>query len=724
MKKFKHYKQLDAMDCGAASLRMIAKHHGASYTIQYLREIMYIGRIGVSLKGIATGAEKIGFRSLAVKIPTQGDKSLDTAPLPAIAHWNQNHFVVIYKVTRHKIWIADPASGKHVLSRSDFGRSWASDNGKGILLLLEPTPSFFKESMVTNPWNLTYILNYLKPYHKLIIQLVTGLLLGVFFSLIFPFLTQSIVDIGIQNSNISFIHLILIAQLVLFLSQTAVSFIQRWILLHISTRINVSLISDFLMKLMKLPIGFFDSKNIGDLMQRIGDHRRVEAFLTGSTLNVLFSFVSLVVFSIVLAVYNHLIFLIFFIGAIGYIFWILLFLKARKKVDYLAFQELSDNQDALIEIIQGMPEIKLQNSEYKRRWNWTHIQARLYNAQTKSLAITQYQDAGALSINQLKDILISFVSAKAVIDGQITLGMMMAIQYIVGQVNAPLNQLVGFIRTAQDAKISLERLGEIHSQKQEEENQSSLIPYKSPVDIHIEELSFSYSPISDTVLHGIHLHIPRNKVTAIVGGSGSGKTTLIKLLLGFYNPSKGIIKLGSSSMNTIQKSSWRAACGAVLQNGYIFSDTIANNIAESDDSVDYEKLYRAARVANIHEFIEAMPLGYNTKIGAKGNGVSQGQRQRILIARAVYKNPDYIFFDEATNALDANNERIIMDNLNLFFKGRTVIVVAHRLSTVKNADQIIVLDQGKIVEMGRHQQLVEKRGAYFTLVKNQLELGT
>ncbi len=721
----KFYKQADSADCGPTCLRMIAQFYGKILSTRYLREISFLDRQGVSLLGISHAAEQIGFRTLAVKVLYQNKDhaSLLSAPLPCIAHWNQNHFVVIYKVTKEFVWVADPASGKHKLKRKDFEKSWASDGGKGILLLLEQTPEFTRSKDDVASYSFRFLLQYLSPYKSLIFQLSLGLLLTVLFQLLFPFLTQSVVDIGIQNNNLNFIYLILAAQLILFASQTSVQFIQNWILLHISTRVNIALISDFLQKLMKLPLGFFDAKNIGDLLQRIGDHKRIESFLTGTTLQVLFSSFSLLVFSLVLFLYNPLVFTIFAVGAILYILWVILFLKKRKEVDYLAFQQLSENQDSLIEIIQGMPEIKLQNSEYKRRWNWANIQARLFKTQIRSLAITQYQDAGASFINQFKDICISFVVATAVIKGEMTLGMMIAVQYIVGQVNGPLNQLIGFIRRAQDAKISLERLNEIHNQESEHQSVETTNEFIPKEDIVLQDLHFKYSPISPTVLKKINLSIPRGKVTAIVGSSGSGKTTLIKLLLGFYPPTSGKINIGDISLDQIQQKVWRANCGAVLQDGYIFSDTIANNIAESDDIVDRSKLLKAVKTANIQEHIEQLPQRYNTIIGAKGKGLSQGQKQRMLIARAVYKDPEILFFDEATNALDANNEKIIMENLEQFFQGRTVIVVAHRLSTVKSADQIIVLDDGNIAELGTHQELVALKGKYYTLVKNQLELG-
>ena len=729
-KKFPFYRQYDAMDCGPTCLRMIAQYYGKSYSLQFLREQCYIDRERVSMMGISDAAEYIGMRTLAVKIPYEIDDdeeaSLLDVNLPCIAHWKQRHFIVVFKANKNYVWVADPGKGKMKLKRKDFERGWLSEGQNGIIMMLEPGPDFYaQENEEIKKTGLGFLFRYFKPYKRLIIQLILGLLLASVFQLIFPFLTQAIVDVGIENQNIGFIYLILVAQLMLFLSQVSVNFIQSWILLHIGTRINVSLISDFLIKLMRLPIGFFDIKMIGDLLQRIHDHKRIETFLTHSTLISLFSIFNLIVFSIVLLIYNKLIFFIFVISSFLYLIWISIFLKKRRTIDYQNFEQLADNQNTLIELIQGMQEIKLQNSEKKRRWEWANIQARLFRISMKSLSISQYQDIGAGFISQLKDILISFFAAKAVIEGQMTLGMMLAVQYIIGQLNGPLTQMVNFIRSAQDAEISLERLGEIHNMEEEVQLQSSTIDILPEMrTLRISDVSFQYNPMSDFVLKDINLEIPQGKITAIVGTSGSGKTTLVKLLLGFYKPTQGSIRMGGVYLDNIRKRLWRSKCGAVMQDGYIFTDTIANNISESDDVLDKKKLLKAVKVANIQSFIENLPLGYNTKIGARGNGISQGQKQRILIARAVYKNPDYLFFDEATNALDAQNEKIIMENMEQFFEGRTVIVVAHRLSTVKNADQIVVLDKGVLIEQGTHEELVLKKGAYFNLVKNQLELGS
>ncbi|MBL6448295.1 peptidase domain-containing ABC transporter [Fulvivirga sp. 29W222] len=728
LKKFPHYRQLDAMDCGPTCLRIIAKYYGKSYSLQTLRDKSYITREGVSLLGISDAAESIGFRTLAAKIPF--DKLKEEAPTPFIAHWRQQHFIVVYGFKKNYVLVSDPAHGLVRLTKEEFLDGWLSDtdNGQeiGVVLLMEPAPDFYTtEDEKVNKSGFHFLFKYLRPYRKFITQLFIGMLVGSILQLIFPFLTQSIVDIGIQNQDLNFVTLILIAQLMLFFSRTAVEFIRGWILLHLGTRINISILSDFLIKLMRLPVSFFDTKMIGDLLQRIGDHSRIESFLTSSTLNILFSFINLIIFGVVLAVYDLKIFTIFFIGSAIYMAWIMIFMKKRRDLDYKRFDQMSSNQSNLIQLITGMQEIKLHNSEKQKRWEWERIQAKLFKVSISGLALNQYQEAGSSFINELKNIVITFLAAKAVIDGDITLGMMLAIQYIIGQLNAPINQLVGFIHTAQDAKISLERLGEIHGQEDEEDiNEEKITIFPEDKSLKLDNVSFQYEgPHSEYALKDISLEIPEGKVTAIVGASGSGKTTLVKLLLKFYEPSQGEIRLGDINLNNYSNRLWRDKCGAVLQDGFIFSDTIAKNISIKDDYINKEKLLYAVKVANIQEFIESLPLGYNTKIGNDGHGLSQGQKQRILIARAVYKSPEYIYFDEATNALDANNEKVIMENLDRFFVGRTVIVVAHRLSTVKNADQIIVLDKGHITEIGTHAELTAKRGDYYRLVKNQLELG-
>jgi len=725
---FPHYNQLDAMDCGATCLRMVAKHYGKSYTSQTLRKRSYITREGVSLLGISDAAESIGMRTMGVKLSFE--KLVKENVTPFIAHWRQKHFVVVYKIKNNKIHVADPAKGKITYTKQEFLKNWIStkENGEdqGIALILQPTPDFYEQAdEKADKTKFRFLFQYLRPHKKLIVQLVLGLVLGSLLQLIFPFLTQSIVDFGIANNNLNFIYLVLIAQMTLFISRMTVDFIRSWIMLHISTRINISLISDFLIKLMKLPIGFFDTKMTGDLMQRIGDHERIESFLTGQTLGTLFSLFNLLIFGAVLAWYSMKIFFIFLIGSALYIIWIYLFMKQRRELDFKRFQEASAEQSNVIQLIQGMQEIKLQNAEKQMRWDWERIQVRLFKVSIKGLALSQYQQAGTVFINETKNILISFFAAYSVIQGHMTLGMMLAVQYIIGQLNAPINQFISFMHSLQDAKISLERLGEIHNQEDEEnpdEEKVAILPQDK--SIYLNNIEFQYDkPHGEMVLKDVNLTIPENKITAIVGTSGSGKTTLVKLLLGFYEVNTGEILIGENKLENFSQAWWRGQIGAVMQEGFIFNDTIAKNIAVGQENVDKTKLLEAVKTANIQEFVESLPLGYNTKIGGEGHGLSQGQKQRILIARAVYKNPQYLFFDEATNSLDANNERIIMDNLNKFFKGRTVVVVAHRLSTVKNADQIVVIEKGKIIETGTHQELTKLRGGYYELVKNQLELG-
>jgi ATP-binding cassette, subfamily B, bacterial len=734
MKKFPFYLQPDAMDCGPACLRMVSKYHGRSYTLQSLREKSFITRSGVSMLGISDAAESIGFRTIGVKI--NFDKLAGEISLPCIVHWKQNHFVVVYdirvknKTNKTTITVADPAHGIIKYSKEEFEKGWLStktnEANKGLALLLEPTPKFYEfTGEKSDQTRISFLFQYLKPHKKFLIQLILGMLLGSLLQLVFPFLTQAVVDKGIGNQNLGFVTLVLIAQLVLFAGKMSVDFLRSWILLHISTRIDISLISDFLIKLMRLPISFFDTKLIGDLMQRIGDHTRIQNFLTGSSLSTLFSMVNLIVFGGVLAYYDLRILGIFLFGNTLYILWIVLFLRRRRELDYKRFALASGNQSNLFQLITGMQEIKLNNAEKQKRWRWERIQANLFRINIKSLALGQYQQIGSLFLSQTTSIFISFMAARAVINGEISLGMMMAIIYIVGQITSPIDQMIGFIQSFQDAKISIERLGEIHLKDDEEpEDKHRITILPDDQNIFVENVTFRYEgPHSPAVLEDISMEIPHGKITAIVGTSGSGKTTLVKLMLGFYKPEKGEIKIGANSLNNINGSYWRSKCGAVMQDGFIFSETIAENIAPCDEDINLKSLAEAAKAANIDDFILSLPLNYNTKIGQEGSGLSQGQKQRLLIARAVYKNPDFVFFDEATNALDANNELAIMENLNEFFKGRTVIVVAHRLSTVKNADQIIVLEKGKIVERGDHTSLTKLKGSYYQLVKNQLELG-
>ena len=728
VRKFTFYKQADAKDCGATCLKIIAKHYKKTISIQGLRTLSETTRAGSSLLGLSEAAEQIGFRSLGVRVNLS---TLAEAPLPCILHWNKNHYVVLYKIKNATYYISDPAHGLLTYSKDEFLKYWIGNNAnneteEGIALLLEPTPKFYNSDFDkdTPDFGFAFLSRYVFKHKRFIWQLVIGLIAASILQLIFPFLTQSVVDVGIKNQDIHFIYLILFAQLALFIGRTAIEVIRSWILLHLSTRINISLVSDFFIKLMNLPISFFDTRMTGDILQRINDHKRIERILTTSSLNVLFSMVNLLVFSLVLAYYNLLLFGIFLIGSFLYFLWIAIFLKKRRDLDYKRFSQISQEQSKVIELINGMQEIKLHNAEKQKRWSWEFLQARLFKISIEGLALEQYQGVGSGFINESKNILITVLSAKLVIDGDITLGMMLAISYIVGQLNSPIAQLINFIREVQDAKISLERLSEIHNKEDEEQQDvEKITAIQEDSDIDLSQVSFRYIGSDQMVLKDLDLTIPANKVTAIVGVSGSGKTTLMKLLLKFYDPNNGKIKIGSYDLQNVSQKSWRYECGVVMQEGYIFNDTIANNIAIGEDYIDKKKLAHAVDVANIKEFIETLPLSYNTKIGMEGVGMSTGQKQRLLIARAVYKNPNFLFFDEATSALDANNEKVIMEKLNTFFENKTVVVIAHRLSTVKNAHQIVVLDKGKIVEVGSHDTLVQQKGNYYHLVKNQLELG-
>ena len=706
---------------------MIAKFHGKIINTQQLRTLSETTREGSSLLGLSDAVESIGFKSLGVKLTYA---KLLEAPVPCIAHWNKNHFVVVYKIKRDTVYVSDPAHGLITYTKEEFITRWIGNNAtentkEGIVLLVEPTPLFYQEEYEKDePFGFTFIFKYLFKYKRFIVQLIIGLLAGSLLQLILPFLTQSVVDVGIKNQDLNFVYLVLFAQLFLFIGKAALEIIRSWILLHLSTRINISLISDFFIKLMKLPISFFDVRMTGDLLQRINDHKRIERILTTSSLTVLFSFFNLIIFSFVLGYYSLQILGVFAIGSALYFGWVLFFFKKRKELDYKRFSQVSQEQSKVIELINGMQEIKLHNAERRMRWNWEYVQARLFKIATKSLALEQTQNVGSNFINELKNMFITILSAKLVIDGEITLGMMMAISYIVGQLNGPITQLINFMRDVQDAKISLDRLGEIHNKEDEEKpSDQKVTNIPENATIRLNNISFRYVGGLEPVLKDLTLEIPANKTTAIVGVSGSGKTTLMKLLLRFYEIDKGEIMVNQFNLANISQKVWRDHCGVVMQEGYIFNDTIAKNIAVGEDYVDIEKLAHAIDVANISDYIDGLPLGYNTKIGSEGSGLSTGQKQRLLIARSVYKNPKFLFFDEATSALDANNEKVIMEKLNTFFADKTAVVIAHRLSTVKNAHQIVVLDKGRIIEKGNHEELIALKGNYYHLVKNQLNLG-
>ncbi len=726
-KDFPHFRQLDYRDCGPTCLRMIAKHYGKTFSREFLREKASITKIGVTMAGIAEAAEAIEMRTLGMRISIES--LITEAPTPFIAPWRQKHFVVVYKTSKTKIYVADPAQGLLQYTHEDFKKAWTNTtDGTGFVLLLEPNAQFYtQEEDKTKTKGFSFLVPYFKPYKKLIHQLFIGLLVATVIQFILPFLMQTVVDVGVNNRDIPFIYLILISQLVLIFSQTLVSVFREWLLIHITSRFNIKMISDFLFKMLKLPVSYFDTRNTGEHIQRITDHTRIQNFVSSSTLNMVFSMITFIIFNCILAYYNLKIFFVFIIGSIFYVGWTFFFLKKRAALDYKRFDETSQSQTNLIQIISGVKEIKLNNSQRKNRWKWEFTQISLFKTSLSTLKLAQYQSIGATFINELKNIIITFLAAKAVVDGNLTLGMMISTQYIVGQLNLPLSNFITFIQNWQDAKISLERLSQVHTRDDEDittANKTKELPDDKTIEI--KDLSYRYGGKSTPfVLRNINCVIPEGKTTAIVGASGSGKTTLMKLLLKFYEPTEGHIKIGSVDLKHINNDYWRLNCGAVMQDTFMFNDTIAGNISESEQNemIDRQKLNNAAFVANMDDFIQKLPNKFNTELGTSGIRLSGGQEQRIMIARAVYKDPFYLFFDEATSALDANNEKVIMENLNNFITGKTAIIVAHRLSTVKNADSIIVLENGQIVEQGNHNELTKLRGKYYELVKNQLELG-
>jgi ATP-binding cassette subfamily B protein len=726
---FPFVKQPDAMDCGPACLKMVAGYYKKNFSLETIRRKCYITREGVSFLGLSEAADSLGFHTIGVKIPFE--MLADKVPLPCIVHWRQKHFIVVYKIRDNKIWAADPAIGLVSYSQDEFMKNWSSTlaEGKpvGLVLIIEPTPALFeKENEPESTHGFRFLLKYFRLYKKYLGQLILGLLIGSLIQLIIPFLTQSIIDIGLNNNDIGFIYLILFAQLALVIGRMSVEFIRGWLLLHIGIRVNVAIVSGFLQKLMSLPVSYFDTKLTGDILQRIEDNNRIEEFLTSASLSILFSFFNLVIFGIVLAIFNIKILALFLTGSILYIIWVSLFMKSRARLDHQRFRQMSSASNKLINIVNGMQEIKLTQSESAKRWDWENLQAELFKLKTRGLGLIQYQSAGATFISEVTNLLITIIAATAVLKGNMTLGMMLAVQFIIGQMNVPVSQIIGFFRLSQDAKMSLDRLSEVHDM-QDEESDTEMKIRKLPEkkDIYINNISYQYEgPHSPFVLRNIDLVIEEKKTTAIVGTSGSGKTTLLKLLLGFYQPVTGEILIGDSRLPNISLKLWREKVGAVMQDGFIFPESIASNISPGSAAIDEEKLLKAVEIANIRRFIESLPLRYNTKVGANGHGLSEGQIQRLLIARVVYKDPEILIFDEATNSLDANNEKAIVENLAGFFREKTVVVVAHRLSTVKDADKIVVMDNGRIVESGTHSSLLASKGAYFNLVKNQLELGT
>lgn len=728
MRPFPLRMQYDSMLCGVTCLQMICEYYGKHYTLDALNQYCHATKEGISLYGISEAANALGLHTISGRVSID---MLSNAPLPCILHWNQNHYVVLYRIKRHKYYVADPSKGKIVYEKEELKDHWIStssnDEEKGIGMFIQTTPKFYQNKNIQEKRKLSlrFLYGYARQYHRYFSQIIIGSLVASVLQLILPFLTQSIVDIGINYKNLNFIYLVLIAQLMLTLSRTAIDFLRRQLLLHISMRINISLISDFFIKLLCLPMSFFDTKHFGDLIQRMKDHERVEHFLTTQALNVIFSLFNFIIFGIILCIYSRLIFIIFLTGSAIYGGWTSLFLQKRKVLDYRYFEQQAICNSKTYQFISSIQEIKLQDCEQRRRWEWEDVKADMFDIGMHSLRLQQLQEAGSIFITELKNIVITIVAAMAVISGQMTLGMMLAIQYIIGQLNVPIDQLMNFAYAIQDVQLSLERINEIHL-KQDELNicgaRRELL--SSDAGIDLININFKYDiHRPDYILNDITISIPSGKVTAIVGASGSGKSTIIKLMLGYYTPVNGKIMIGKADLAEYDPRWWRRQCGVVMQDGVIFSESIARNIAVDDGDIDPIRLENAAKTACIDKYITSLPLKYDTVIGQDGIGLSMGQRQRILIARAVYRNPSFIFLDEATNSLDATNERVIVENLKHFYHGRTVVIVAHRLSTVRDADNIIVLDSGRIVEQGNHNLLVAHKSTYYNLVKNQLELG-
>jgi ATP-binding cassette subfamily B protein len=729
--------QKDQMDCGPACLVMIADMYGKKYTLENLREMSYITREGVSLLGLKEAALKIGLESYAAKLNLR--TLIDKNPKAVILHWNQNHFVTLCNIKKKKITnkylfkIADPAHGVINLNEEEFIKGWLSKEQEGIVLFLEPTDEFYNLNPPKIKNNIIkYFRSYLTPYKKQLIWMFILLLLGSVITLAFPFLTQYLIDKGVNSKDLNIIGIILFAQLALFLGSITIKIIRNWLVLIVGTNLSITIISDFLKKVLQLPISFFDTKMLGDFQQRIQDNERIEEFLTSESLITFFSMLTFLVFFGVLWYYDYVILIVYVLLTSIAILWSFYWLKKREYLDYFRFQQRSENQDSIYEMLNGVTEMKLNQFEDFKRSKWEEIQKKLFKINIRILKLDQFQLSGFQFINQVKNILVTFLAATYVVNDKMSLGELLSVSYIIGEMNTPVNKLIEFFRSLQDARLSLERLNEVQNHPKEETENMILMPTyssnfsdKNQRGIKLSEINFQYEgPSSPYVLKNISLLISKGKTTAIVGASGSGKTTLMKLLLKFYKPSHGGIKIDHNDLQDISSVSWRSQCGVVMQDGYIFSDTIERNIAMGDENIDSNKLKDAIRIANLEGFIDSLPLYLKTKIGASGNGISGGQKQRILIARAVYKNPNYMFFDEATSALDAENEKIIHNNLQNFLKGRTVLIIAHRLSTVKNADQIIVLKKGKIVEIGNHQQLVNNNADYFNLVRNQLELGS
>ena len=721
-------RQLDAMDCGPACLAYISKIYDKKYSLQYLREICYISKRGVTLLGILEAGKAIGFEVFSTKVDL--DTIINKVKLyPCIIHWEQNHFVVLNKIVKTKksklyFYLMDPRSGFIKLNEKQFRNGWLGNNDKGIVAFFEPKDEFLNISIEKQKKiNYEELLYSLHPYKKKFVLLIFLVFASSLITLVFPFFTKELIDNGISQKNLNLISLILLAQLSLFLGSMIINVIRNWLTLYIGTYVSINLISDFITKLVKLPMKNFDNHMIGDLNQRIIDNERIERLITSESITTFFSIFSFLVFFVVLAYFNIITLVIYFALTLIGLLWSIYWINKKKILDFYEFQLKSKNQESIFEIFSGIRDIKLFQLENFKLTKWQSVQNELLSLNIKILKIDQIQTFGYQFINQLKNIIVTYFVAILVLKGKMSLGTLLSISYIIGEMNSPIAQLVSFIKKLQEAKLSFTRLSEISTQLPEENNFNKQLNTKNNEGIVINNLSFSYENIqSSIVLNNINITIPNSKVTAIVGHSGSGKTTLMKILLRFYEPTKGNIYFNGDDILTISPNDLRKHIGTVLQDGFIFSETIERNVVTNSEEADLEKLNNALKIACIFDFVNSLPQKHNTIIGSLGNNLSTGQKQRILIARAIYKNPNYLFLDEATSALDSKTEKIIHNNLIEFYKNKTVLIIAHRLSTVKNADNIIVLDSGKVVESGNHKELIEKKGAYYDLINNQLEL--
>jgi len=722
---FISFRQTDKKDCGPTCLRIICRYYDKIISIEYLRELTNVSHFGTTLYGLSTAAEKLGFRTITSKMTFKN--FVKNFSLPTIVHWKQNHFIVVYKVKRNYIYVADPAIGKMKYDYKSFLEGWSSyenEEAVGVALYLEPTPQIYAEDD-SPKISFSYFLSYFSNYKKQYLQVILGMLASMVIGFLVPFTTKSVIDIGINGKNINFINLMLIAQFVLAFSTIAIGFIQSWLFMHIATKIGLSITIGYIAKVMKLKIPYIERKTLGDFMQRMSDNGRIQAFISTSTISTVFSFTNVIIFGVVMATYNLKVLAVFLIGSSIYALWILLFIKKRREFDMKKFEQNSESQTSIVQIFNGIRDIKLFNFEKYKRWEWERIQAKIFKLSMRQLSLSQVQQTGAFVIEQSKNIIITYIIVTSVINGEISFGTMIAMQYILAQMGSPLQQLISLINSYQDAKVSLDRIAEIHNQEDEETLEDELNRINNPIEItsrtiQFQEVTFSYNKlILEPILNNINLTFPEGKFTAVVGASGCGKTTLIKLLLRFYSVDRGSISIGDLDLNNISINMWRNQCGAVLQDGYLFSGTIGENVALSSEGFDQASVISACKSTNIHDFIKTLPLGYKTKIGENGMDLSQGQKQRLLIARILYKKPDFVFFDEATNALDAENEKIVMKSLRTELVNKTIIFVSHRLSAISNADNIIVMDKGKVVEQGNHIHLMNSGGLYFNMFNSQ-----